>query len=78
VAEHRVLHLERRDRRAPTEPPQEPSSDGVNQEEEHRPMLRMGRRTDELDFLRPTGHPDRLWIFHLLIDRIEIGVHERP
>ena len=24
------------------------------------------------------GHPDRLWIFHLLMDRIEVGVHERP
>jgi hypothetical protein len=23
------------------------------------------------------GHPDRLWSFHLLIDRIEISVHER-
>jgi hypothetical protein len=54
VAEDGILDLERRDGRPPREHSKEPPDDGVDQEEEHRQMLRVSGAAGELNFPRPT------------------------
>jgi len=55
MTEHRVLHLQRSNRRASAEHPKKPPHSHVHQEEQHRPIVRTARRVRESEFLRPTG-----------------------
>jgi hypothetical protein len=56
--EDQITRLERRDGRPPREHSKETSDDGVDQEEEHRQMLRVSGAAGELNFPRPTGARD--------------------
>jgi hypothetical protein len=55
VTQHRILQLQRSNRRAPAKRSEESPNSHVHQEEEHRPIVRTAQRGRESGFPRPTG-----------------------